>query len=314
MFALVARAALACALLIYPAHRTPAGQLAGAQPRPPPLAASVSTSWPSRLARRPQSRPSSICCWRPISQAFSSESPAASTLPRPPPAGVALRRAHVARVCRTAPQRALFSRALALCPRHNGRPQRPAGAPAARRLSVTALVPIALDAAHLHLPAAPGPAGQRAAIWLAPECQHVAAAAEFATHPSAGRPATAAAAAASALAAAHGLSAASAPARHPPVLSPPSARAARPAHEYGQHGAGAVQRDALPAAAQRRRPARPVRRAPQERDQAPHQDGLSDMSQEENKGERGPQWHAIGRRDVTREASKRASSLNREPP
>ena len=169
--------------------------------------------------------------------------------------------AHVARLFLPDQLCAIFARVIALFAPNHGRSQRAAVATADSRLSLTALVPVALDAAHLHLSAAPGPADDRRLSRLSPGLKHVAAAPQSASNPSAGRPATAGAtpAPAPAPAPAHGLAPPAAAARNAAVLSTPSPRAARPAH-HDQHGPS-IQCHAIPAAPAAR-PASPVGRSP----------------------------------------------------
>ena len=172
--------------------------------------------------------------------------------------------AHVTRVFPPLQLCAIFARPIALFAIQHGRPERPAVATAGRCLSLTALVPVALHAAYLHVPAAPRTAEQRTLPRVPPGLQHVAASTEPATNTSARRTATAAATAINA--AAHGFTASTTATRNAAILPSSCAFAARPADEHGQHGPGAVQRDAIPATATRRRPASIVRRPPQEGD------------------------------------------------
>jgi hypothetical protein len=127
----------------------------------PDLAANTA----SRLGRIPTLAPSLASCWRPIQCLKLSSEHHCSVLSHAPlPACAALGRfillAHVTRFALPVHRSAIFARPIPLFAVQHGGPQRPAVKTAARRLSLTALVPVALNAAHLHVSAAAGPAGQ----------------------------------------------------------------------------------------------------------------------------------------------------------
>ncbi len=263
---------------------------------------------------------------------YQHRSPRLSPPSRPPPSdesalsragGLSPLLAHVTRFFLPAQLCSILARPVALfAGQHHGRPQRPAAvapATAVCRLSLAALVSLALDAAHLLIPSAARAAACRRALpRLTAGRKHVAAAAQPASHTSPGRPTTTTTPRSTTTTApptTHGLSTPTTTTRNAAILSASRPSSTRPADEYGQHGARSVQRDALPATAPRRH-ARPFWRPPQEGNQATHENRMFDLSQKKNKGECGVQWHAIGRRDVeTRgERSLFPRTRNREPP